>query len=395
MSSTLTVSQLNRYIKSSLQGDVRLKNIFVKGEITNFKRNFSSGHIYFSLKDEGSLIRCVMFSRYAAKLKNDLSDGTLAVVSGGIEVYEAGGVYQIIVTDIMPIGVGSFSVAGDILKAKLAEKGYFKEEHKKQIPEIPQRIGVVASPFSAAVADIKNILGRRYPIAKLFIFSATVQGEKAPESIAHAIAKADKSGLDTVIIARGGGSVEDLSCFNAEIVADAVYSMETPCISAVGHETDVSIIDLIADKRAPTPSAAAEIATPDMSVMASVLSGYKTKLDKAQFNIFNIMARRLDSLSKMLGVLSPKEKYIQNKNRLEALEKRLKSAHAISFERKSQKLSFLMTSLEALSPLKVLARGYSLVTDTNGTVVADADRLNSGDDVKITFSNGERNAKII
>lgn len=394
MSTTLTVSQLNRYIKSRLRDDIRLKSVYVKGEVSNFSRNFLSGHCFFSLKDEASVVRCVMFARSAQAVKSELKDGDAIVAFGSVDVYEKSGNYQIIVTSVMPLGKGALVKESVKLKEELAGKGYFNLERKKPLPVVPRSIGVVASLDSAALADVKSVLSRRYPLVKLFVFGAAVQGARAPESIAKAINTADQMGLDVIIIARGGGSAEDLSVFDTKTVADAVFSMNTPCVSAVGHETDVSIVDLTADVRAATPSAAAELCVPSIEMLYKRVEKSSSALYEAVYKTIYAKSGSLASVCKLLSVLSPKKRYEQNAERLFKLSERLKCSAERMPEIKLEKLRSEVSSLEALSPLKVLARGYSLVTDLNGTVITDADSVFAGQRIKINFSKGERKAEI-
>lgn len=393
MASILTVSQINRYISSKIKGDQRLKGISVKGEISNFRQT-SSGHIYFSLKDAFSLIRCVMFSGNAKNIKASFSDGIMVVVYGELDVYERDGTYQIIVRDLMALGEGGYSRDLAQLKDKLSAKGYFKLENKKPIPKTPKTIGIVASETSAALQDILNVIGRRYPIVKIFLFHATVQGEAAARSVASALKTADSYNLDTLIIARGGGSNEDLSCFDSETVADAVFNLKTPCISAVGHETDFTVCDMTADYRAPTPSAAAEVAVPNINELYASLDNSLKRLKSAQSMQLNSFAHRLNSLYQQCVLLSPVKQYELNLEKYDALNKRLISAVNSRMNKNTSYFSSLASNLEALSPLNVLLRGYS-ITSKGGKAVTDCNSVNSKDIVEITFSNGKRKAEIL
>lgn len=393
MASILTVSQINRYISSKIKGDQRLKGISVKGEISNFRQT-SSGHIYFSLKDAFSLIRCVMFSGNAKNIKASFSDGIMVVVYGELDVYEKDGTYQIIVRDLMALGEGGYSRDLAQLKDKLSAKGYFSVENKRPIPKAPKTIGVVASKTSAALQDILNVIGRRYPIVKVFLFHATVQGEAAARSVASALKTADSYELDTLIIARGGGSNEDLSCFDSETVADAVFNLKTPCISAVGHETDFTVCDMTADYRAPTPSAAAEVAVPNINELYASLDNSLKRLKSAQSMQLNSFAHRLNSLYQQCVLLSPVKQYELNLEKYDALNKRLISAVNSRMNKNTSYFSSLASNLEALSPLNVLLRGYS-ITSKDGKAVTDCNSVNSKDIVEITFSNGKRKAEIL
>ncbi len=393
MASILTVSQINRYISSKIKSDQRLIGISVKGEISNFRKT-SSGHIYFSLKDEFSLIRCVMFFGNSKNIKGSFSDGVMVVAYGELDVYEKDGSYQIIVRDLMAVGEGGYSKSITQLKDKLSAKGYFSVENKRPIPKTPKTIGIVASETSAALQDILNIIGRRYPIVKVFLFHATVQGETATRSVAFALKTADSCNLDTLIIARGGGSNEDLSCFDSEVVADAVFNLKTPCISAVGHETDFTICDMTADYRAPTPSAAAEVAVPNISELYTSLDNSLKRLKSAQNMQLIRLSNRLNSLYQQCTLLSPIKQYQLSLQKYTSLQKRLISAIDNRLNKNTAYFSSLASYLEALSPLNVLLRGYS-ITSKDGKAVTDYKAVDSKDIVEITFSNGKRKAEIL
>lgn len=393
MASILTVSQINRYIASKIKGDQKLKRISVSGEISNFRKTMS-GHIYFSLKDEFSLIRCVMFAGNAKNLKSSFSDGIKVVVYGELDLYEKDGSYQIIVRDILAVGEGGYSKSLERLKNKLYAQGYFSPDRKKAIVKIPKEIGIIASKTSAALQDILNIISRRYPVVKVYIFHATVQGATAPNSVASALKAADNYNLDTLIIARGGGSNEDLACFDSEIVADAVYNLKTPCISAVGHETDFTICDMTADLRVPTPSAAAEVAVPDVRELYDIIDNSIKRLYMAQNTLVNKFSSRLNSLYQQCMLLSPQKQYEFNLQRFASLDKRLKTAADNYINKNVARFSSLASNLEALSPLNVLLRGYS-ITQKDGKTVTDSNAVDTKDIVEITFANGKRKAEII
>lgn len=394
MSVVLSVSHINRYVASKIKGDNRLKSIYVKGEVSNFTQNYNSKHMYFSLKDENSLIRCVMFSSNVQALKCRVENGMSVIVFGSVDVYERDGAYQIIAVDIIPAGEGIQSKHLNDLKDKLSQKGYFKTENKKTIPELPKRIGVVASLTSAALQDIINIISRRFPIVKLCVFNAAVQGALADRSVADALKKADAYGVDTIIIARGGGSSEDLNCFNSEIVADAVFNLKTPCISAVGHETDVTICDMTADYRAPTPSAAAEVAVPKLTALISILKSFKSKLYDLCVKSLSDKGKEISHLEEKCLLLSPVKRLAAYGNRVDILKQRLKPLVEAELFKCNRRFSSACTALEALSPLKVLSRGYSLV-EKDGNVITDGEKLLSGDVIDITFSKGKQKAQII
>lgn len=390
----ITVSQINRYIASKLKGDRLLQEIMVKGEISNFVRHYKSGHCYFTLKDKESSLKSVMFASAASRLKFEPEDGMEVIAAGSISVFERDGLYQLYVNDIIPEGAGKESVALEQLKKKLAKEGIFSEEHKRPIPGMPRKIGVVTSLSGAAVRDIINVLTRRYPLCEVYAVNALVQGENAPQSVCRGILKAENAGCDVVIVGRGGGSSEDLSAFNAESVARAVYGCKVPVISAVGHEVDYTLTDLAADMRAPTPSAAAELASPDISVISAKTEDMRRRCEKGFSALLDRKAVQLSSAVSRLGAQSPENKLTVMSGRLDSIGRRLESAVNNCLERNRSRLAEAAVRLEGLSPLKILGRGYSLVYKNN-SLVRTAGDISEGDTVRLKFGEGEAEAKII
>ena len=391
--SVITVSQLNRYISSKLKSDSLLQGIMVKGEISNFIKHFKSGHCYFSLKDSECSIKVVMFSGAASRLKFLPEDGMSVIILGSISVYERDGVYQIYANDIIPEGAGKASVELEQLKKKLEKEGIFSPEHKRTIPQMPQKIGAVTSLSGAAIREIINVLSRRYPFCELYAVNALVQGDGAPESICKGIIRAESAGCDVIIVGRGGGSAEDLSAFNSEMVARAVYGCKVPVISAVGHEVDFTIADLAADLRAPTPSAAAELAVPEIGMIRDSIDQYICRLDKAIKAAFDCASNRYSSLLTRMTAQSPEKRLELMGGKLEQLNDKLDANIKRFIDKRNSTLVEEMAKLEALSPIKVLARGYSLVYNGE-SLVRSSESLCKGDNIKLRFDSGGAEAKI-
>ena len=373
---TLTVSQLNRYIKSVLDEANLLQNIYVSGEISNFK-HYPSGHIYFTLKDSASQLKCVMFSSDNTSLRFRPENGMSVVCLGRIGVYEKDGAYQLYVKGMQPKGIGELALAYEQLKETLEKRGWFSPLHKKPIPKYPKKIGVATSNMGAAVEDIKNIISRRFPICELVIVPTVVQGENAKNDIARCVEFLDELGVDTIIVGRGGGSLEDLWAFNTIEVAQAVYNCKTPVISAVGHETDYTICDFVSDLRAPTPSAAAELAVPDINSELSYIEDARAFMNKSVNHKILELSQRLDSLSRFDSMsvslfISP---YFEQ---LALITKKMNEELRNIINRKQLELSKAASMLNALSPLAVLGRGYSL-TLHNDTVITSASEVKADD----------------
>lgn len=390
----ITVAQVNKYIGSKLKGDRLLQGIMVKGEISNFICHYKSGHCYFTLKDKESGLKAVMFATAASRLKFQPEDGMEVIASGSISVFERDGVYQLYVNDIIPDGAGKESIALEQLKKKLAKEGIFAEEHKRRLPGMPRKIGVVTSLSGAAVRDIINVLTRRYPLCEVYAVDALVQGENAPQSVCRGILKAENAGCDVVIVGRGGGSSEDLGAFNTEEVARAVYGCKVPVISAVGHEVDYTIADLAADMRAPTPSAAAELAVPDISVISARTDDLRRRCEKGFSAVLERKSALFSSVVSRLTVQSPENRLNVMSEKLESIGRRLDSAVNSCVERNESRLAAAAVKLDGLSPLKILGRGYSLVYK-NDSLVRSAGDISQGDRVRLKFGKGEAEAKII
>lgn len=359
----ITVSQLNTYIKAVLDEDRNLTGLYISGEVSNFKKYYQSGHMYFSLKDEKTQVKCVMFAFNAQRLRFLPQDGMRVICFGRISVYERDGAYQLYVEDMQPDGIGALTIAFEQLKEKLRLKGYFDESHKKPIPVRPQKIGVVTSPSGAALHDMLTVSARRFPLAEIVLSPTAVQGAEAPAQIASAIEKLDKRGdIDVIIVGRGGGSLEDLNAFNAEIVADAVYRCKTPIVSAVGHETDFTICDFTADMRAPTPSAAAEMVTVDCQNELNALGAAVSSMQRLLFSRIDAEMQRVDTLFEK-SVLHDYAAFLQNNEEgIRQKQRRLYQAYQTLLEKNNSYFSALCRQLDALSPLAVLARGYAIVS---------------------------------
>ena len=393
MSAILTVTQINRYISFKMKEDKKLRGILVSGEISNFVHHAKTGHLYFTLKDTESSMKAVMFSSMASRLAFSPANGMRVIVSANVQVFERDGVYQLYVSDMQPDGIGALYLACEQLKEKLLYEGIFDEAHKKPLPDIPQKIGIITSPDAAALQDMLNILSRRYPAAEVTIFPAAVQGETAPGSLCRAISYADRQNLDLLICGRGGGSFEDLMAFNSEAVARCIYACNTPIISAVGHETDTSIADLAADLRAPTPSAAAELAVPDMNVIFGRLLALEKALNSAASARIGEKLYRLDIFSKRLEAVSPTGKLSSAKERINNLEERMKDLYRINLQKAGAAIAEKAARLDSLSPLKTLSRGYSLVYK-DGRLINSAKDLSCGDNVEIQLADGTVSAAI-
>ncbi len=391
----ISVAALNEYIKAKLEGDITLSDIYLRGEISNFKHHYQTGHFYFSIKDENSVIRAVMFKGYASKLKFEPENGMKIIAHGRIGAFVRDGQYQIYCDDIEPDGIGSLYIAYEQLKRKLEAEGLFSPERKKPLPKIPSRVGVITSPTGAAVRDIINVLGRRFPYAEMVLYGALVQGAEAAPSLISGIRYfKEKRNVDVIIIGRGGGSIEDLWAFNDETLAREIASSPVPVISAVGHETDFTICDFASDKRAPTPSAAAELAVPDTKDLMRRISNVT---DRCEHLISGMIAERKKYLSSMSSrpVLKNPERYIDDRRMdLLNMSERMNNAVKTQKQRKDASFSLLAAKLDALSPLSVLTRGYSFVSDREGNVLKSAKNLQVGQSVGIRFCDGEAECTI-
>ena len=388
------VTEVNELVKLLLDNEPMLQNICVRGELSNYKM-YPSGHHYFSLKDQEGAIRCVMFKGSAMRLRFRPENGMKVVVTGRVTVFPRDGAYQLYCNTMTPEGVGDLAVAFEQLKAKLYAEGLFDSAHKKPLPAYPEKIAIVTSSAGAAVHDMIRILRRRYPIAKVILLPVRVQGVEAPPEIAGAIRYADKWKIgDVIITGRGGGSMEDLWAFNDERVARAIYACETPVISAVGHEPDVTISDFVADARASTPSNAAEIAAPDQVELLRWLRSAGERMEQSEAARLETLRQRLDTLASK-RVMTDQMAYVQDKRmELVHVQQRLGDLSAGLLARKRQHFATLTASLDAMSPLKVLGRGYAMAQNSEGKVLKSYRNVTPGDRVSVTLGEGGFTAKV-
>ncbi len=412
----ITVTQLTRYIKYKIDNDSNLGEVFLKGEISNFKAH-SRGHFYFTLKDEGSRINAIMFASSTKKVKFIPQDGMKVLVTGKISVFEANGAYQIYVSDMLEDGVGNLYIAFEQLKKRLEAQGMFRDDIKKKIPKIPDRIGVITAPTGAAIKDIISTIKRRWPLLEVILFPSLVQGELAKDDIVKQIKRSREYNLDTLIVGRGGGSIEDLWPFNEEIVAQAIYDCDIPVISAVGHEIDFTIADFVADLRSPTPTGAAEMAVPQKGDVENYLNQLKIRLNKSMQHKININKQKLNEVKSRYIFTNPASIYQAKDLMYNALLDRLKFSvvNLVSLkskkyenikqsyifknpmsiiEKKSQKYLQIISKLETLSPLLTIKRGYSIVKCKDRVVTSSKD-LNKKDIVSLQFDDGTLDAEII
>lgn len=384
----ITVTQVNTYLKSIIDSDNNLNNVYISGEITNFKNYYKSGHLYFSLKDDKSQLKCVMFSWNAQRIKFDLCDGMSVICRGKISVYDRDGLYQLYVDEIQPDGIGAMSLAFEQLKEKLYKKGYFDTEIKKEIPQRPQKIGVVTSAAGAAFHDIINVTSRRFSLAEIVFSPASVQGVNSVGEIVNALSLLDKrEDIDVIILGRGGGSIEDLSAFNSEEVAEAVYKCRVPVVSAVGHETDWTICDFVADLRAPTPSAAAEIVVPDKNSELDLIKSFKYSLESNINSKINNEIQRIDAISQKDILNDFKSVFLPISEKLNKLEENLKKSYNLYIKNREKDFSAVCRQLDILSPLSVLARGYTIASNENGCLKS-VKSIGKNDNITVTFADG-------
>ena len=411
----LKISELNNYIKSLLDKDTFLNKIYLKGEISNFK-NHTRGHLYFTLKDDTSRISAVMFQSSAVKLTFVPEDGMNVLVSGRISAYPAQGSYQIYVETMEPDGLGALYIEYEKLKKKLAAKGLFANEHKVPIPKFPERVGVITAPTGAAVRDIMSTIKRRYPMCEAILFPCLVQGEDAAPDIVRQIKRADAYGVDTIIVGRGGGSIEDLWAFNEEIVAQAIYDCVTPIISAVGHEIDWTIADFVADLRAPTPTGAAEMAVPTVIDIKTLIDNYKIRLNKNIKNMVNTKFIKLRSLKQSFILKNPMSMYEVKEQKLDTLIETinkdikniindkenklnkiklsvvLQNPHNLIKDKKI-KFDLLVNTLKLVNPLGILDKGYSLV-EVNNKIIKSSNDVKVSDMLSIRLHEGSIKAEV-
>lgn len=385
----LSVSQLNRYIKMNFDADENLANIFISGEISNFTNHYRTGHLYFTLKDDSAAVRAVMFNSSAKRLKFMPEDGMKVIARGRVSVYEASGQYQLYVDDMQPDGVGALNLAYEQLKEKLQKEGLFSEHHKKPLPPYPEKVGVITSPTGAAVRDIINVLGRRFPYAEIVFCPVLVQGEGAHLQLTDAVNLFNSErAADVIIIGRGGGSIEDLWEFNDEGLARAVYNSDIPVISAVGHETDFTICDFVADMRAPTPSAAAELAVPDANELQYALSALKNRMFLNVSSGIADRRSRLEYLTSKGALKSPDEMLSNRSQRLDTAFSKMLSSYENRIGGKKVEFISAATALSKLDPMSVLMRGFAFVSDESGKNVYSSQALAKGDKINVRFHDG-------
>ena len=412
----LTVSAITRYLKSRFDNDSNLHTVFLKGEISNFKAH-TTGHFYFSIKDQGSKINAIMFRTNASKINFKPADGTKVLVTGRISIYEATGNYQIYVDEMQEDGVGNLYIAFEKLKKQLAQEGLFDQSHKKQIPKIPKKVGIITASTGAAVRDIITTISRRFPACETILFPTLVQGENAKDDIVRNIMKAKDYDLDVLIIGRGGGSIEDLWPFNEEIVARAIYDCEIPTISAVGHEIDFTIADFVADLRAPTPTAAAELAVPNMIDLEKQMNQYAIRLNESIYKKINYQKLYLDSVKNSFVIKSPMIMFENKKQGLDLMSNKinelitklisdkknkldnLKNNYVIKspeilYQNKALILKNVIDKLELLNPLNILSRGYS-ITYKDDKALKSVKNLNKNDKINIKLKDGMIDASIL
>lgn len=388
-----SVNELNNYAKSLLDSDENLKHIFVTGEISNYKAHYS-GHLYMTIKDESASIKAVMFAGNASRLRFSVENGMKVLIFGTVSLFPRDGSFQLYINDMQPDGVGALSVAYEQLKKKLEAEGLFSTLHKKPIPKFPQRIGVITSATGAAIQDIFNVLKRRYPVAQVVVRPAQVQGDGAANDIAAAINEFNSAmGADVLIVGRGGGSIEDLWAFNEEVVARAVFASKIPVISAVGHETDYTICDFVADLRAPTPSAAAELAVPDAFELKGELLAYNQQLVSLTKARLNAERTRLLAIEKSGALKDPVIRLNEKRRELLYLSEKINDLTQAHLDSQKLRFSALAGKLNALSPLSVISRGYAIV-NKGDKVVTKAKDFNIGDVLSIKLADGTVNASV-
>ena len=393
MKTVYSVGQVNRYVKNMFIQDYVLRKVYVKGEVSNCKYH-TSGHIYFSLKDETGVLSCVMFAGQRRGLAFRMKDGDRVVVGGAVDVYERDGRYQMYAKEITLEGAGALYERFLALKAELEEMGMFAPEYKQPIPRFIRRLGVVTAPTGAAVQDIRNISLRRNPYLQIILYPALVQGDGAADSIVKGIRMLDEAGVDTIIVGRGGGSIEDLWAFNEEKVARAIFECRTPIISAVGHEVDFTIADFVADLRAPTPSAAAELAVDDMAQVMYTLSSYQERFQRDMREKIEFQRVRLGQYQMRLKYLSPESRLRDRRQALVDFEDTLRRAMDNKLQQYRHRLGIYLERYQGLSPLAKLNQGYSFVADTDGRGITSVSQVKPGDRVEISVTDGVIQAEV-
>ena len=393
MKNAYSVGQVNRYVKNMFTQDFFLQKIYVKGEVSNCKYH-TSGHIYFSLKDETGTMSCVMFAGHRRGLAFSMKDGDKVIVGGSVDVYERDGRYQLYAKEITLEGAGALYERYLALKQELEEMGMFAGEYKQPIPKFIRRLGVVTAPTGAAVQDIRNISYRRNPYLQIILYPALVQGAGAAESIVKGIRMLDGLNVDVIIVGRGGGSIEDLWAFNEEIVARAIFECRTPVISAVGHETDFTIADFVADLRAPTPSAAAELAVNDYRSVVESVSVYRQRMYRAMSTRLDFYRSRLANFSTKFGYLSPEYRLREQRQRLADVESSLQNAMEGKLKENRHRLSLYVEHFTGLSPLRKLNQGFSYVADQEKRTLTSVKQVKNGDTIYISVTDGTIEAKV-
>ncbi len=394
MSGFITASEINRYISFQMKNDNNLRGVFIKGEISNFTNHLKSGHFYFTIKDEECSIKAVMFKNFASQVRFAPENGMSVIVMANVQVYERDGIYQLYVTDMQPDGLGAIYMQFEQLKEKLSKEGLFDEQYKQPLPYMPQTIGVVTAKTGAALQDIINVLGRRYPMGEIVVFPVFVQGDFAVSSICKAIEVANTTDCDVLIVGRGGGSIEDLAVFNSEDIARTAFASRIPIISAVGHEPDFTILDFVADYRAPTPSAAAEIVAPDIQELLKKIVHLEDKLHDAFYTGILRKEKLLEDYINKLLPLSVKNRVVSNEEKLKNITERLDTSIKNYYNVKIGELGQRVKLLDSLSPLKVLMRGYAAVY-SNGKVIKSSKELKKDDKISVKFNDGEITAIVI
>ena len=391
----LTVTQLNMYVKSILDSNTVLNDVYIQGEISNFTNHYKSGHLYMSIKDETGIIKAVMFRQYASSLNFTPKSGMKVIVRGRVSLFERDGTYQLYITAMRQAGLGDLQLAYEQLKAKLQKEGLFDTEKKKMLPKIPSRVAVITSPTGAAVQDIFNILKRRFPLVNVIMCPVQVQGELAAPQLIEAVKQVnEKNCADVIIIGRGGGSIEDLWAFNDETLAREIYKSKIPVISAVGHETDFTICDYVADRRAPTPSAAAELAVPDRDDLIIRFDRLKSNLKNSLTRTFKQNELKFESLMNKQCMKNPYFSITVKGQEVDLLENRMIKSFERIYSQSNASFLKVASKLNSLSPTNVLLRGYSVVYKDD-KIISSKDDVSKGDKIKLNFSDGVRKAEII
>ena len=393
MKNVYSVGQVNTYIKNMFAQDFMMQRICIKGEVSNCKYH-TSGHIYFTLKDAVGTLNAVMFAGYRRGMKFTMKEGDNVIVTGSVEVYERDGKYQLYAKEIELDGAGNLYLKFEALKQELEEMGMFALEYKKPIPKFARRVGVVTAPTGAAIQDIRNISNRRNPYVQVILYPALVQGDGAAASIVNGIEALDRMGLDVIIVGRGGGSIEDLWAFNEEEVARAIFQCNTPVISAVGHETDTTIADFVSDMRAPTPSAAAELAVYDYRILKEQLDTMHRRIYQNMAQKINVSQMRVQTLEMKLRNLSPGNRLRENRMYVAELQQRIEQRMQHIFLEKKHYTAILAERMERVSPLRKLSSGYAYVADSQGNAVTSTEQLQCGDELDIHLLNGRVKAEV-